>query len=297
MVELELELLKFLQEHISGGLATIFKLISFLGEGIVVFFIVGILYYIINKDLGLNLLLVFADSHVINGVIKNIVKRPRPWVKDESIVCSYGNTATGYSFPSGHSQIISTELSLLSTKVKKTYFTIMSIVIILLVGFSRLAVRAHYPSDVIVGLVLGTLIGIFGIKIVEKIGTKKSFFVSTFAFLPLAVAFLILDDKDPINAQFADFYKTYGVVVFGYLGILFENKFVNFKIEGSLAKRIIRFVISIAIVGILYLGLSKLFGLIKGADYIMCLLAFARYGILTFVFIGFMPLLLKKFKL
>ena len=296
MLELELQFLKFLQESLGNGLASLFKLISMIGEGPVGFVVIALLYFIINKDWGLYMLYVFGGSHVFNGTIKNFVKRPRPWVTDPTIQCSYGNTATGYSFPSGHSQTIATESGFVIQKSKKAWPKIVAIVVALLVGFSRLAVRAHYPSDVIVGLILGFACGIFGTILIEKVGTKKTFLYTILVFLPFAILFLFLDDKDPSTAQFADFYKTYGILICGYLGILFENKYVNFKIEGSLGRRIARFAVAAGVVGILYLGLSALFNLIGGVDFVKCLLGFVKYGLLAFVLIGVMPLLLKKLK-
>ncbi|MFD1465192.1 phosphatase PAP2 family protein [Lapidilactobacillus mulanensis] len=107
--------------------------------------------------LGINMVL----GNAINHTIKNIVRRPRPTLPHLVV-------ETGFSFPSGHA---TTAVLLFGTLLLIGHFTLQRqnlrrfwigamIVMLLLLGISRLYVQVHYPSDVTAGfaLALGNLI-------------------------------------------------------------------------------------------------------------------------------------------
>ncbi|WP_137598113.1 phosphatase PAP2 family protein [Paucilactobacillus kaifaensis] len=119
-------------------------------------------------------LLVPGIGSLINHFIKAIVARPRPTLDQ---LMHYG----GYSFPSGHA--IGATLILGSVIVLVQYYVIVKwqrwltntilILMIILVGYSRVYVGVHYPSDVLAGFCLGyifLMLGqmIFGLRKVVK---------------------------------------------------------------------------------------------------------------------------------
>lgn len=96
---------------------------------------------------------------LLNHVIKIMVCRPRPFV---NVLMHY----SGFSFPSGHSStvvlifgslIIMANRFVRSPKWRWTIDTVL-VLLIILIGFSRIYVGAHYPSDVLAGLSLGTAV-------------------------------------------------------------------------------------------------------------------------------------------
>ncbi|WP_295728535.1 phosphatase PAP2 family protein [uncultured Limosilactobacillus sp.] len=104
-------------------------------------------------------LLTTGSGILLNRLVKELVQRPRPSV---DILMHY----SGYSFPSGHSSAAALVLGcliLLTCRVTRRIwikFTITAILILLIlaIGFSRIYVGAHYPSDVLAGWCLGTSI-------------------------------------------------------------------------------------------------------------------------------------------
>lgn len=115
-------------------------------------------------------------SLVFSKVLKNIFDIPRPAVVfDNDSFIIIGKTAVGFSsLPSGHSITIFTTLTVLLFTfmpkiLKYKIFWIISIVSVgLFIAFSRVAVGAHHPLDVIIGSIIGYISGITGIFISRK---------------------------------------------------------------------------------------------------------------------------------
>jgi len=101
-------------------------------------------------------ILVILMGFVINFVLKNIIERPRP---DISPLI---NEST-YSFPSGHAMnsfVFYVTLSFYiyhftRRKILSLIITLISLVTILLIGFSRVYLGIHYPSDILAGYTVG----------------------------------------------------------------------------------------------------------------------------------------------
>ncbi|WP_454193698.1 phosphatase PAP2 family protein [Paenibacillus sp. Marseille-Q7038] len=117
-------------------------------------------YYIIYRSRYLEgniVLLSFLGMWGINALSKYIVRRERP---DLDFLIS----VSGYSFPSGHAMVAAgfygslLLIAIYSQKQKKgdpTLLTMIGITGIFLLGFSRIYLGVHYPSDVLTGFIAG----------------------------------------------------------------------------------------------------------------------------------------------
>ena len=288
MLNFDLNILKALESGRNTFFNFIFQIFTFLGEGPVAFAIIFIFYFLIDKKFGRKFVYIFATSISLNGVIKNFVKRVRPFKLEgeNHITCLKESTATGYSFPSGHSQNVATYSTTITYEYKKKWMLLVSIPLMLLVAFSRIYVGAHYPTDVICGLAFGIGFSILFSILFDKVGEKKMFLITIFGLLPFAILFMILQDDN-----FADLYKTYGLLVGGYLAILFEDKYVNFSVDN---KKWIRFIFGAGGAGVTYLLLSLLLKPLPVHGLLLMLLSFIRYGLVAFIGMGLMPYLHKK---
>ena len=143
---------------------------------------VAVLLLIIPKTRNIGLSMAFAfiyGGFFGNIVLKNAVGRLRPY--DAYYVESLFNEGdlligglSDFSFPSGHT-LIMFELAvvlLICLKGRKKLIAYFSLLFAFLVAFSRLYLYVHFPSDVLVGAILGTIFGIMGTKTAELLIRK-----------------------------------------------------------------------------------------------------------------------------
>ncbi len=128
-----------------------------LGNNGMIWFTISI-PFLLNKEyrsIGVKMMLALLLSGFIGEIlVKHIVARVRPtkFLLQEEMLIKEPIT---YSFPSGH-----TSSSFAASCILASYFGSLSIpafVFAVLMGFSRVYLRVHYPTDVLAGAVLGSL--------------------------------------------------------------------------------------------------------------------------------------------
>lgn len=110
-----------------------------------------------DKKMRQNALYVASSSAVnvlFTMLIKKVVKRPRPFLANVKIKAVY--QPSHYSFPSGHTSTAFTTATALSQAYPKWYVVLPSYLWAGSVGYSRLYLGVHYPTDVAAGAILGT---------------------------------------------------------------------------------------------------------------------------------------------
>jgi len=182
-MKFEYDIIKFLQTNATPNWISFFQVVTMLGSYLG-FLIVFIIVFIKNKKLSLAFAMTFAVGAVLNHFLKAIIARARPFNAYAGIM-NYGNE-DGYSFPSGHSLCAGIFATFLiytlfkSTKDKWTlaWGTMAISLLAILIAFSRVVLGVHYPTDTIIGLILGILFAILGILIyniiVKKIKKRKN---------------------------------------------------------------------------------------------------------------------------
>lgn len=136
------------------------SLVTHLGEE--TFFMVGALFvfWCVDKRKGYYLLSVGFTGVLINQWLKIACRVPRPWVKDPNftIVESARMEASGYSFPSGHTQTAVGFFGGIARFTGRLWLRIVCIVILLLVSISRMYLGVHTPADVGVSFVVAAIL-------------------------------------------------------------------------------------------------------------------------------------------
>ena len=133
MFAFELQFLKWLESMRTSFLTTLFEGITILGEETLVILLVVALWFAVDSRLAQKVFVVTICSTGLNGIIKNIAQVPRPYA--QGVVPVRTEPATGFSFPSGHTQSFSTWSTLFAIKFKKKWLTILVAVLITLVAF------------------------------------------------------------------------------------------------------------------------------------------------------------------
>lgn len=144
----------------SGCMDFLMPRITFLGNGGMIWIIIGVLLLISKKHrkIGCLVLIGLLMGLIIgNGIVKNLVARPRPcWLNpDFQLLIS---VPKDYSFPSGHTQASVIAATIITLYRKEWGWIVIPLSVA--IAFSRLYLYVHFPSDVIAGAVLGILIGL-----------------------------------------------------------------------------------------------------------------------------------------
>lgn len=126
--------------------------------GIFPVMVVAMIYWVFSKRAGGWIMLNVAGSYWLNGVIKLTACVYRPWIRDARIVPAGDaiTTATGYSFPSGHTMFATGYYgsgAVCCWQKKKTRgFSVLFAILLALTMFARNYLGVHTPQDVLVGL-------------------------------------------------------------------------------------------------------------------------------------------------
>lgn len=172
---LELSILDFIQKMHSPFLDQLMLFFTHLGDkGIIWIVIIGCL--LINKKTR-KIGIIMSVSLVIklllcNLFLKNIFLRSRPFTYNPSINLLIPEPLD-YSFPSGHtSASFSCIMCLYLAKDKKLFF--ISLIIGVLIAFSRMYLYVHFPTDIIGGIVVGIISAYLGSYIIDYLHNRSS---------------------------------------------------------------------------------------------------------------------------
>ena len=278
-----------------------FSIITHFGEE--TFFIVFglIFFWCINKKEGYYLLSIGFIGTIVNQFLKLWFRVPRPWVKDKdfTIVESARGEATGYSFPSGHTQSSVGVFGGIARFNKKLWLRIICISACILVPFSRMYLGVHTPADVVVSLVISLTL-IFGLyPLIQRcFDNTKVMRILLISMVALATGLLLFVsfynfpadvDLENLASGTKNAYKMLGCTLGILIAFEIDNKFINFDTSGSLLSQILKFLsVLIPLLGIkegLRMPLSALFDgsyLADGVRYLLIVLFAGCVWPLTF---------------
>lgn len=181
-----------------------FSLITHLGEE-TLFIVAGLLvFWCLDKWEGYYLLSVGLTGTVINQFLKLWFRVPRPWVRDPNftIVESARVEATGYSFPSGHTQSSVGVFGSAARWHRQKAVRLVCILLCILVTLSRMYLGVHTPADVGVSILVALAL-IFGIyPVIRKaMNCPKTMRLLLVCMVALAVGYLTFVNLYPFPAD------------------------------------------------------------------------------------------------
>ena len=310
---MDIEILLALQDFRNGPgafLAGFLSKMTWLGELNTAIVILALIYWCVSKDFGTYLLMGWSGNRLVNGMLKVTVCAYRPWIRDARVL-PYGDsitTATGYSFPSGHTMNAATIFGggAVRKDIPRALRPMLGL-LVLLVAFSRNYLGVHTPQDVLVGIAAGTLVMYLTVKLMHwiKVHPEKDILVVCIGVgLAVLVAIYAAVKPYPTDIDAAgrvivegakmanDTFKGVGWSVGFLTGWILERRFVQFSTDIPMMKRITRLtygLLTYYVVSLIFVPLVKAW--ISGAPgtFVSCYLQMLY---VAFIF----PWLLKRFE-
>ena len=294
--EWEVKLIEWIQSWCGEFGKTVFSLFTMLGEELILILLLSFLYFCVNKQIGKRVAINIFFAFITFPQFKNLVQRRRPYFDNPNIKCLkpvnsegdiYDIASQEFSFPSGHATNAACAYGSTAYFLKKKWLYIVAIVATILIGISRFALGVHYPTDVLVGYVLGIVIILITNLMYKYI--KNEWIIFGILFLLTIPGYFYCKTND--------FFTGAGMLYGGMLGIKFEEKFVNFKETHNVFNGLIRIVLTVVV----YLALNTLLKLpfssefLSNGTFISMMVRVIRYVIVVFIVVGVDPLLFKYF--
>jgi len=287
---------------------SIMSIVTVLGQEMA-FIVIGlVILWCVDKRFGYRFLFMYMLGTAVNQILKAIFMIPRPWLIDPdlSIVESAREAATGFSFPSGHTQSAVLMFGGLAALIKKKWAYIAAAVIALAVGFSRLYLGVHTPLDVGVSLIAGLIILLICMRknnrLTESrgrylwaVGIVAAFSAALLFYIKFVCAKAQIPYCTEVQAQELvflankDAWTLFGTVMGLLLGYAVESRYINYNEKAVWWVQVIKVVLGLAIVIALRVVLKGVLGLISESPAMNGI----RYFIMCFVALAVYPLLFK----
>ena len=303
-----MEFLKLLENIRTGVGDFFFATVTHLGEEVFFLAVAILFYWCISKRQGYYILVTGVLGSVINQWLKIICRIPRPWIIDPNFepVGDAVAEATGYSFPSGHTQNIAGTWGCIGRYNKQRWVKILSVSLILLVAFSRMYLGVHTPLDVCTSLGIAAAI-VFLMHFVfrtEESVNKYMFWVMIgsviFSVAFIVYVFLLPEGGFTTEADLANLLSakknaaTLTGCLFGLALVYPLDRFViKFDTKGRWYAQVIKFVVGVAVVLGIKSGLSKPLVSLFGNEYVA---RAVRYFLIVAFAGGVWPLTFKFFE-
>ena len=242
-----LEVIRTVQQVQSPLLNSFFFAVSGLGSSFFLLLILPALFWCVDYRLGMRVAVVCTFSAFCNASLKVLFSQPRPFDLDPTLGIG---RAGGYGLPSGHAQESVVLWGSIAHFIGKKWFWAVTAAILLLIGFSRVYLGVHFPTDVIVGWAVGmVLLGLYviGWRGVEDWITAQKTAMQLLLVLAVPLGLLLLHGGVVVVYQS-------GLLLGIGTGAMVASRFVLFSSPCTKERAVARYIIGVIIlVGLLSL--------------------------------------------
>ena len=286
-----MEMFQSVSNSILNAVATVFTL---LGDEYLVILVLGLLYWCIDKELGRRAALALSGTMIFGTLIKGAFQRRRPYMDNKSVKCIraahpdediMSPAAQGFSMPSLHASMSVSVYGTLAHETKKAPFISLGILLPFFIGLSRIYLGVHYPTDVMLGWIIGLILVFVLNGIDHKFGYKIGF-----------LAVLIIGSAGFFFCRDDEYFSSFGIAAGLLLGFMYEEKYVNFEKSAKWWSYIVRPVSGVLIFAVVSI-LFKIPAKAISTEWVAFVFRLVRYTVSTFVIIGPYPHLFKKLKI
>ena len=294
-------------QSLGDWLSTPMKVFSFLGSEEFYLVIMPLLYWCVDPALGARAGALSMLSGSIKDFFKLVFHAPRPyWYSTQVRAFS---TETSFGIPSGHAQIAISIWGGVAAKLKKRWFWITAGVVIFLISISRLYLGVHFPSDVVVGWLIGLLLLWVYLKCERPIvdwAKRLSLPLQVLVTFGASVVLILFGvvaraslagwelpvvwvnnaaaaspGAEAINPLSITWAFTNGGLLLGLiLGLILLYRAGWFDARGSVGQQVLRFLLGLVGVLLFWRGLDMVFP--DGETFLPLCLRYLRYGLVGF---------------
>lgn len=249
-------------------------LITKLGEETAFLAVALILFWCVDKRTGYYVMSVGFVGTIGSQFLKLACRVPRPWVLDPefTILEDAREAASGYSFPSGHSQSAVGTFGGMAAAIKKKWLRTVFIAIAVLVPLSRMYIGVHTPADVLVGSGMSVIL-IFALKPLVYGKDGKGMKALLAGMIVLALAYLAYVELWPFPADIdahnlESGYKNAYTLLGALLGVavtyVVDEKKLQFQVKAVWWAQVLKVVLGLGVVLLVKEGLRTPLELLFG---------------------------------
>jgi membrane-associated phospholipid phosphatase len=317
-----LQIISWLQ-GLGAWLTPIMQLFTFLGSTQFYLIVAPALLWCIDATLGLRLGLFLMMSGMLNTALKVTFHSPRPyWYSNDVKVLTSAENSFGA--PSGHAMNSVVVWGSLADHIKTRLAWVIAVLLMFFIGISRIYLAVHFPHDVLLGWLFGVILLWLVLRLEKplvswlrqhKVGIQLLLIFVFSLFLILLVliaqislsgwtipmqwvnnAHLVFPEEPPITPlSYHNFLPNIGAFFGLAAGWIWISGLGGFSIRDAWYKLLLRYILGLAGVLILYLGLGALFK--ESETLISYVLHYLQYALIGFWISGFAPWIFVKVRL
>jgi membrane-associated phospholipid phosphatase len=242
-------------QSFSPALDMPFKVITFGGEELFFMVFLPLIYWSVDRSTGGRLLVFFLLSAWVNSALKSLAADLRPYQYDNRVKAV--QRVSGWGFPSGHTQLSATVWGYLAVTFRRRWLSAVAVVVMVLVPLSRLYLGVHDLPDLVGGYAIGFVLLFAFIKLENRCVSwcKNNHLIALLGIAVSAAATLLAVSPGEAAGCIAAASMLMGYAV----GVVLERRYVGFSSDGTILKRVLRYVLGIIVIIGLWEGLTLAF--------------------------------------
>ena len=310
-------------QNTGDWLEPVMKFFTTLGYPQAYMVFVAVVYWSLDRKLGLRLAIFLPLVSSINSLLKLAFHAPRPYWISKDIKAIHATN--GFGMPSGHAQA-STVWLLASSYLRRKWFWIIAIIVTFLIGLSRPYLGVHFPTQVVAGWAIGIALMICFLRFergvtswLQKLSLHwQLLFVMGMAVLIILTGVIILlvtgnwdmpmdwiGNASPHLSLDKTLLRSYSMASIagnsgGFLGVtmgaILMVRAGRFQVEGAWWIRLLRIILGLACMFLLYTGMQKI-APGESEFIIYATWRFLGFYLISFLAVYFLPTLFIKLKL
>ena len=277
-----------------------------------------LIYWCINKKLGVQLFAVMAITDFTNSTLKHLLRTPRPYWLDATVGLV---SDADYGLPSGHTQSATVLYLFLAGWLRRRWAYAAAVMIIFVMALSRVYLGAHFVHDILGGLFVGLAIlggfllwrtfideryktRILGQRLLVAIVVPVVFF-ALYIIVRLVlgapddgVAWVgFIDSAELLGMESST--RGFALLLAFTIGANLETSYVCFKAEGTWLQKAARYLLGMVVALLIWQGLDIAFEAVtpEGTLWLALPLRFVRYFLLAIWIVYYAPMAFVWLKL